>query len=58
MDKNLLKAAFVLAAIGLSACSPEPAKTTETKTDTEAAAAKAPVSVFVSVVFEIGRAHV
>jgi hypothetical protein len=42
MDKNLLKAAFVLAAIGLSACSPEPAKTTEAKTDTEAVAAKAP----------------
>ncbi|MGA2716507.1 MAG: hypothetical protein ABSG41_25715 [Bryobacteraceae bacterium] len=40
MDKNLLKAAFVLAAIGLSACSSEPAKTTETKTET--AAPKAP----------------
>src|ERR1700691_6413458 len=42
MDNHLLKAALVLAAIGLSACSSEPAKTTETKTDTEAAATKAP----------------
>src|ERR1700684_3849101 len=42
MDKNFLKAAFVVAAIGLSACSSEPAKTSETKTDTEAAATKAP----------------
>jgi hypothetical protein len=42
MDKNLLKAALVLAAIGLSACSSEPAKTTETKTETDAAATKAP----------------
>jgi hypothetical protein len=38
MDKNLLmKAAFVAAALGLAACSSEPAKTTEAKTDTEAA---------------------
>lgn len=37
MNKNFLKAALVLAVIGLSACSSEPAKTTETKTDTEAA---------------------
>jgi hypothetical protein len=41
MDKNLLKAVFVVTAIGLSACSSEPAKTTEAKT-TGDAAAKAP----------------
>jgi hypothetical protein len=40
MDKNLLRAALVLAALGLAACSSEPAKTTETKTDTDTAAAK------------------
>ena len=33
----LLKAAFVVAALGLAACSSEPATTTEAKTDTEAA---------------------
>src|SRR5580698_5404705 len=38
MDKNLLiKAAFALAVLGLTACSSEPAKTTEAKTDTDAA---------------------
>lgn len=41
MDKNLLKAVFVVAAIGLSACSSEPAKTTEA-TATDAATTKAP----------------
>ena len=33
MDKGFLKAVLVLAVMGLSACSSEPAKTTETKTD-------------------------
>jgi hypothetical protein len=42
MDKTFLKAAFVVAALALTACSSEPAKTTETKTDAEAAAKKAP----------------
>lgn len=37
MDKNILKAACVIALLGLTACSSEPAKTTEVKTDTEAA---------------------
>jgi hypothetical protein len=37
MDKNLLKAAFIVAVAGLTACSSEPAKTAEVKTDTEAA---------------------
>ena len=37
MDKNLFKAALLMAAVGLAACSSEPAKTTEVKTDTEAA---------------------
>jgi hypothetical protein len=37
MDKNLLKAALIVAVAGLTACSSEPAKTTEVKTDTEAA---------------------
>jgi hypothetical protein len=38
MDKNLLmKAALAVAVLGLTACSSEPAKTTEAKTDTEAA---------------------
>jgi hypothetical protein len=41
MDKNLLKAAFVVAVLGLTACSSEPAKTAETKND-EAATKKAP----------------
>jgi hypothetical protein len=41
MDKSLLKAVFTLAAIGLAACSSEPANTTGTKTDAETAA-KAP----------------
>jgi hypothetical protein len=39
MDKGFLKAVMVLAVMGLSACSSEPAKTAETKTDT---AVKAP----------------
>jgi hypothetical protein len=42
MDKIFLKAAFVVAALGLAACSSEPAKTTEAKTDADAAAKKAP----------------
>jgi hypothetical protein len=38
MYKNfLVKAAFVVAGLGLAACSSEPAKTTEAKTDTDAA---------------------
>src|SRR5580692_10409882 len=38
MDKNLLaKAALVVAALGLAACSSEPAKTTEVKTDSDTA---------------------
>jgi hypothetical protein len=38
MDKKILmKAALVAAALGLAACSSEPAKTTEAKTDTDAA---------------------
>jgi hypothetical protein len=38
MDKNfLMKAAFVVAVLGLAACSSEPAKTTEVKTDADAA---------------------
>src|SRR5665213_2107282 len=37
MDNVFLKALFVVAAVGLTACSSEPAKTTETKTDTSAA---------------------
>lgn len=37
MDKNLLKAVLVVAVLGLTACSSEPAKTTEVKTDTDAA---------------------
>src|SRR5258708_3229421 len=37
MNKNLLKGALVVAALGLAACSSEPAKTTEVKTDTESA---------------------
>lgn len=37
MDKNLFKAAFVVAVLGLAACSSEPAKTTEVKTDADAA---------------------
>lgn len=41
MNKNLLKAVFVVAAIGLAACSSEPAKTTEAKTG-DTAATKAP----------------
>jgi hypothetical protein len=41
MDKGFLKAVLVLAVMGLSACSSEPAKTTE-KTDSDAAAKKAP----------------
>jgi hypothetical protein len=36
MDKNLFKAAFVVAVLGLAACSSEPAKTTEVKTDADA----------------------
>ena len=40
MNKNLLKACFVVAAIGLAACSSEPAKTTEATTGD--AAKKAP----------------
>src|SRR5580693_7960842 len=42
MDKSLLKAVFVVAAIGLTACSSEPAKTTATKTDAETAAQQVP----------------
>ncbi len=41
MDKVFLKAFFAVAAIGLTACSSEPAKTTETKTDTAAKQAPA-----------------
>jgi hypothetical protein len=41
MDKGFLKIAVVLAVLGLSACSSEPAKTTETKTEPDAAAKKA-----------------
>jgi hypothetical protein len=41
MNKTFLKAAFVLAALGLAGCSSEPAKTTET-TKTDDAAKKAP----------------
>jgi hypothetical protein len=37
MDKNLFKGAFVVAVLGLTACSSEPAKTAEVKTETEAA---------------------
>jgi hypothetical protein len=37
MDKNFFKSALVVAMLGLTACSSEPAKTTEGKTDTEAA---------------------
>jgi hypothetical protein len=38
MDKSLLtKVALVIAVLGLTACSSEPAKTTEVKTDTDAA---------------------
>jgi hypothetical protein len=40
MNKNLWKAAFVVAAVGLAACSSEPAKTTGT--DAETAAKQAP----------------
>jgi len=37
MDKNLLmKAALIVAVLGLAACSSEPAKTTEVKTDADA----------------------
>lgn len=37
MNKNLSKAAFVVAVLGLTACSSEPAKTPEAKTETMAA---------------------
>jgi len=37
MDKNLLKAALAVVVFGLTACSSEPAKTTEVKTETDAA---------------------
>src|ERR1700692_1780938 len=37
MDKNFLKAVLIVAVAGLTACSSEPAKTTEVKTDSEAA---------------------
>jgi hypothetical protein len=37
MDKNFLKAAFVVAVLGLTACSSEPAKTAEAKTEADAA---------------------
>src|ERR1700679_999777 len=40
MDKGFLKAVLVLAAIGLSACSSEPAKTTEATATTDTDAAK------------------
>ena len=42
MDKGFLKAVLVLAVMGLSACSSEPAKTTETKTDTPVKAPAGP----------------
>jgi hypothetical protein len=42
MDKNFLTAAVAIALLGLTACSSEPAKTTETKTATDDAAKKAP----------------
>jgi hypothetical protein len=37
METNFLKAAFVVAVLGLTACSSEPAKTTEAKTDADTA---------------------
>lgn len=42
MDKSLLKAVFVVAAIGLMSCSSEPSQPTGTKTDAEAAAKQTP----------------
>jgi len=42
MSTSFLKAAFVVAAMGLSACSSGPAKTTETKTDAGTAPKQAP----------------
>jgi hypothetical protein len=38
LNKNLLKSFVLIAAVGLAACSSEPAKTTETKADTAAPA--------------------
>lgn len=42
MDKNFLTAAVAIALLGLTACSSEPAKTTETKSATDDTAKKAP----------------
>src|SRR5580704_8442986 len=53
MNKTFLKAAFVLAALGLAGCSSEHAKTTETKTDDAAkkAAAGPPEPVLAKTAF-------